>query len=173
MQETGAIKKLIDSLRSVFYKGGTLGIIPAVYGLMPVPGGALFSAPLIDKEGEGYHLSQSQKNFLNVWFRHIWFPIFPISSAMMTICSDKFSNIDIYKLVIADFPVFLLFIIIGMIYLKVFIRKNQVVKKPSKRDYSGLVYILPPIIPIFIYLILFLLGFQNLKEYQIKILILL
>jgi len=172
MQETGAIKKLIDSLRSVFYKGGTLGIIPAVYGLMPVPGGALFSAPLIDKEGEGYHLSQSQKNFLNVWFRHIWFPIFPISSAMMTICSDKFSNIDIYKLVIADFPVFLLFIIIGMIYLKVFIRKNQVVKKPSKRDYSGLVYILPPIIPIFIYLILFLLGFQNLKEYQIKIFIL-
>lgn len=169
MQETGAIKKLIDSLRSIFYRGGTLGVIPAVYGLMPVPGGALFSAPLIDKEGEGYQLNQNQKNFLNVWFRHIWFPIFPISSAMVTICSDKFSNIDIYKLVIADFPVFILFIIVGLVYLKFFIKKTQVVKKPHKRDYSGLIYILPPVTPVFIYLVFFLLGFQNLKEYQIKI----
>ena len=155
MQETGAIKKLIDSLRSIFYKGGTLGVIPAVYGLMPVPGGALFSAPLIDKEGEGYHLSQNQKNFLNVWFRHIWFPIFPISSAMVTICSDKFSNIDVYKLVIADFPVFILFIIIGLIYIKVFIKKNQVVEKPPERDYTGLIYLLPPVTPVFIYLVFF------------------
>jgi len=171
MQETGAIKKLIDSLRSIFYKGGTLGVIPAVYGLMPVPGGALFSAPLIDKEGEGYHLSQNQKNFLNVWFRHIWFPIFPISSAMVTICSDKFSNIDVYKLVIADFPVFILFIIIGLMYIKVFIKKNQVVEKPPERDYTGLIYLLPPVTPVFIYLVFFLLGFQDLKVYQIKIFI--
>ena len=52
MQETGAINRLIDSLRTFFSKGGTLGVIPAVYGLMPVPGGALFSAPMIDEEGK-------------------------------------------------------------------------------------------------------------------------
>ena len=46
MQETGAISKMVNSLRSIFYKGGTLGVIPAVYGLMPVPGGALFSQGL-------------------------------------------------------------------------------------------------------------------------------
>ena len=79
MQETGAITKLIDSLRTFFSKGGTLAVIPAVYGLMPVPGGALFSAPLIDKEGDKYKLKNNQKNFLNIWFRHIWFPIYPIS----------------------------------------------------------------------------------------------
>jgi len=95
MQETGAITKLIDSLRSIFTKGGTLGVIPAVYGLMPVPGGALFSAPTIDEEGDKYNLNKDQKNFLNVWFRHIWFPIFPISSAMILITSAKFSNFDI------------------------------------------------------------------------------
>jgi len=75
MQETEAIKKLIDSLRTFFSKGGILGIIPAVYGLMPVPGGALFSAPMIDEEGEKYKIDKNQKNFLNIWFRHIWFPI--------------------------------------------------------------------------------------------------
>jgi len=91
MQETGAITKLIDSLRTIFSKGGTLGVIPAVYGLMPVPGGALFSAPLVDKEGDKYGLQKDQKNFLNIWFRHVWFPIYPISSAMILICSIKFS----------------------------------------------------------------------------------
>jgi uncharacterized protein len=31
MQETGAITKLIESLSTFFSKGGTLGVIPAVY----------------------------------------------------------------------------------------------------------------------------------------------
>jgi len=170
MQETDAINKMINSLRTFFYKGGTLGIIPAVYGLMPVPGGALFSAPMIDKEGEKYKLRQDQKNFLNVWFRHIWFPIFPISSAMLLIISSDFSNINIYELIIADLPAFVAFILIGLIYLKLFIKNSyEPIKKP-KKDYKGLVYLLPPILPIIIYVLFFiafiLAGFQNIKDFQ-------
>ncbi len=170
MQETGAIEKMIKSLRSIFYKGGTLGVIPAVYGLMPVPGGALFSAPLIDKEGEKFKLSQSQKNFLNVWFRHIWFPIFPVSSAMMLIIGSDFANIDIYELIAANFPAFIAFIMIGIIYLKFFIKKNPISKTTQKKEYDGLIYLLPPVIPIITYIILFsiftLIGIENLKDFQ-------
>lgn len=170
MQETGAIKKMIKSLRSIFYKGGTLGVIPAVYGLMPVPGGALFSAPLIDKEGEKFKLNQSQKNFLNVWFRHIWFPIFPVSSAMMLIISADFANIDIYELIVANFPAFIAFITIGLIFLKFYIKKIPTPKIIPKKEYSGLIYLLPPIIPIIIYIIFFsifiLIGIENLKDFQ-------
>ncbi len=170
MQETGAIKKMIKSLRSIFYKGGTLGIIPAVYGLMPVPGGALFSAPLIDKEGEKYKLNQSQKNFLNVWFRHIWFPIFPVSSAMMLIISSDFANIDIYELIVANFPAFITFIIIGLTFLKFYIKKIPSPTTTPKKEYSGLIYLLPPIIPIIIYIIFFstftVIGIENLKDFQ-------
>jgi len=171
MQETNAIKKLIDSLRTFFNKGGTLGIIPAIYGLMPVPGGALFSAPLIDKEGEKYKLNKDQKNFLNVWFRHIWFPIFPISMAMITICSNEFSDIDIYNLIIADFPAFLTFIIIGIVFIKLFINKNEKPVITMKKNYGGLLYLLPPTIPILLYITLYLIGIPNLKDYQIKIFI--
>jgi len=175
MQETGAIKKMIKSLRSIFYKGGTLGVIPAVYGLMPVPGGALFSAPLIDKEGEKFKLNQSQKNFLNVWFRHIWFPIFPVSSAMMLIISADFANIDIYELIVANFPAFIAFIIIGLIFLKFYIKKIPTPKIIPKKEYSGLIYLLPPIIPIIIYIISFsifiLSGIENLKDFQRSIFI--
>lgn len=167
MQETGAIKKLIDSLRTFFSKGGTLGVIPAIYGLMPVPGGALFSAPLIDKEGENFNLNKNQKNFLNVWFRHIWFPIYPISSAMILVCSTDFSDIYIYKLIAANIPAFIAFIVIGLIYLKIFTKnKCSDIPKPAKKNYSGLVYLLPPILPILFYIGLLLVGFSDVKDYQ-------
>ena len=151
MQETGAITKLIHSLQSFFSKGGILGIIPAIYGLMPVPGGALFSAPLIDKEGESFKLKQTQKNFLNVWFRHIWFPIYPISSAMATICSQEFANINIYELIIANIPSFLGFIIIGYLFLNYYTKPQADTIVKSEKDYRGLLYLLIPVVPIFYY----------------------
>jgi integral membrane protein (TIGR00529 family) len=151
MQETGAITKLIDSLRTIFSKGGTLGVIPAVYGLMPVPGGALFSAPLIDKEGDKYNLKKDQKNFLNIWFRHIWFPIYPISSAMILICSMKFSGLPIQMLMLANIPSFLGVLLIGFFFLRRYTKNTPPPITISKRDYHGLIYILPPIVPLLFY----------------------
>lgn len=151
MQETGAITRLIDSLRTFFSKGGTLAVIPAVYGLMPVPGGALFSAPLIDKEGDKYNLKNNQKNFFNVWFRHVWFPIYPISSAMILICSVKFSGIPIQNLMVANLPAFLGVIIIGYVFMRRFTKNASQKTIHTTKDYHGLIFILPPVIPLLFY----------------------
>jgi len=169
MQETEAIKKLIDSLRTFFSKGGTLGVIPAVYGLMPVPGGALFSAPMISEEGKKYLLKKNQKNFLNVWFRHIWFPIYPISSAMILICSEKFSNINIYHLILVNIPAFIASIIIGIIYLKKFIKKASIQQTKSEKNYTGLIYLLPPIVPLFFYGVLQFFDFPQIRSFLIGV----
>ena len=169
MQETGAITKLIDSLRTFFSKGGTLGVIPAVYGLMPVPGGALFSAPMINKEGDKYHLDKNQKNFLNIWFRHVWFPIYPISSAMILICSEKFSDINIYSLILANVPAFIAIIIIGFILLKKFITNAPKQQTNPTKDYSGLMFLLPPIVPLVFYAVLQLFGFPQIKSFLIGV----
>jgi integral membrane protein (TIGR00529 family) len=151
MQETGAIESLITSLRSFFSKGGTLALIPAVYGLMPNPGGSLFSAPLVDSEGTKYHLDKDQKNFLNVWFRHIWFPIYPISQAMIIICSVNFSNIPMGTLILANSIGFVAFVIIGLIYLKRFLKSYSRTKDPAPKNIQGLVYLTPPIVPLLFY----------------------
>ena len=169
MQETGAITKLIDSLRTFFSKGGTLGVIPAVYGLMPVPGGALFSAPMINEEGDKYHLDKNQKNFLNIWFRHVWFPIYPISSAMILICSEKFSNINIYSLILANVPAFIAIIIIGFILLKKFITNAPKQQTNPTKDYSGLMFLLPPIAPLVFYAVLQLFGFPQIRSFLIGV----
>jgi len=178
MQETGAIKKIIESLRSVFSKGGILGIIPALYGLMPVPGGALFSAPMIDEEGEKYKLNKNQKNFLNVWFRHIWFPVYPISSAMITLIllTNTYSTeqnlgitIHISFLMLINIPAFIAMIIIGFFYLRKYIKKPQNEVKKTKKDPTGLIYILPPILPLFFYVLLIDFGFTEYRAFLIGI----
>ena len=171
MQQTGAIKKLIDSLKTIFKKGETLAIIPAVYGLMPVPGGALFSAPTIDEEGNKYNLDQNKKNFLNIWFRHIWFPIYPISSALILIASSKFSNIGIYNIILANIPAFLAWIIIGIVFFKKFIKNETQQKKRSKKSYSGLIFILPPILPVALYGVLHFFGFSEIRAFLLGVLI--
>jgi len=151
MQETGAIGKLIESLRPFFSKGGILGVIPAVYGLMPVPGGALFSAPLVDKEGDSFQLDQNKKNFLNIWFRHVWFPVYPISSAMILVCTTQFSGVPIQNLMMANLPSFLVVLVIGWYVLRRYTKTNSPPAHSSSRNYSGLLYLLPPIIPLLFY----------------------
>jgi len=168
MQETAAITRLIESLRTFFSKGGILAVIPAVYGLMPVPGGALFSAPLIDKEGDKFKLKNNQKNFLNIWFRHIWFPIYPISSAMILICSIKFSGVPIQHLILANLPAFLAVIIIGLIFLARFTRNAPKQTSTTHRDYRGLVFILPPVIPLLFYP-LKLVGFSETRCFLVGV----
>jgi hypothetical protein len=169
MQDTEAMKKLVDSLRTFFSKGGTLGVIPAVYGLMPVPGGALFSAPMVSEEGKEYHLSRDQKNFLNVWFRHIWFPIYPISSAMILICSERFSNIDIYLLILVNIPAFLVSIVIGYFYLKKFVKKPMGQQRGFKKNYRGLIYLFPPVLPLILYGFLQFFGFPQIRSFIIGV----
>jgi len=159
MQDTGAIAKLINSLRLLFNKGGTIAIIPAIYGLMPVPGGALFSAPAVEEEGENFDLSVSDKNFFNVWFRHIWFPIYPISSSIL-IMADL-AALNMYLLIMVNSISFFAMIIVGYIILawktdRLFKKKSKdeieqnkdTSQKKTKKDLSGLLFLLPPLLPL-------------------------
>ena len=171
MQETGAIKNLIDSLRPTFKKGDTLGFIPAIYGLMPVPGGALFSAPAIDEEGNKYNLDKNQKNFLNIWFRHVWFSIYPISFAMILICSAEFSNIEIHKLILANIPAFLASVFIGLFFLKRFIKNSPKQEINVNKNRSDLIFLIPPLLPVFVYVILWVFDFPDVRSFLIGVIL--
>jgi len=58
----------------------SLAAIPAFIGLLPMPGGALLSAPLAGEIGDKAGLSPEKKTIVNYWFRHVWeymFPLYP------------------------------------------------------------------------------------------------
>jgi len=54
--------------------------VPALVGLIPMPAGAMFTAPITDEVGKGINASPEDKVFSNYWFRHCWelgFPLYP------------------------------------------------------------------------------------------------
>ena len=151
MQDTGAIAQLIQSLRSFFSKGGTIALIPAIYGLMPVPGGALFSAPVVDEEGTKFKIDKSKKNFFNIWFRHIWFPVYPISYSIVVMADIV--HVDIYALIQANLFSFIVMVMLGFILFKKILsdqqQKTPIHSEIVSKQYRGFIFLLPPILPVF------------------------
>ena len=90
MKETGNMSRSISSLREVFRDARvTMGLIPAIIGLLPVTGGAILSAPLVAEASDDLRLSPEKRTFLNFWFRHVWeytlptFPFILLTSAIV------------------------------------------------------------------------------------------
>ena len=73
---------------------------------------------------------------------------------MILICSEKFFNINIFTLVIINFPSFIAFVVIGIIFLRHFLKKTSKINTITNKDYNGLKYLIPPIIPIIFYIII-------------------
>lgn len=78
----------------------SLVLIPAAIGLVPMPGGALFSAPLIGRTVEP-HARAAWKAAVNYWFRHVleyWWPLYPVvivTLSIFTIETWKFMAVQI------------------------------------------------------------------------------
>lgn len=59
----------------------SLMAMPAAIGLVPMPGGALFSAPLVDQAVAEDRWTGDWKAAVNYWFRHVWeywWPLYPV-----------------------------------------------------------------------------------------------
>ncbi len=80
MSHAGIMKDLVTSLKAKLSKRSILAVLPAVIGLLPMPGGALFSCPLIDDADDTGTLAPELKTKINHWCRHIWefcWPMYP------------------------------------------------------------------------------------------------
>jgi len=116
LQVSGKLEDIINNLR--IGKRPFLGATPAFIGLLPIPGGALFSAPLIDKAGES--LAGHIKAGINVWFRHIIYFIYPISYAII-VAADA-AKLSVFRIILFQTPFFLFTIVLGYIFL---LRKDK------------------------------------------------
>ena len=88
-----------------------LALFPALIGLLPMPGGAVFSAPMVKHLGVRYRLKGSQLSFINYWFRHIWeywWPLYP--GVLMTIA---LAHIDLWEFVMFTLPLTAVAILVG------------------------------------------------------------
>jgi len=81
MESSGHMKKLLKSFQGLVTNPRlNLIIFPALIGLLPMPGGAVFSAPMVKELGAGTGLKPDHLSYVNYWFRHIWeywWPLYP------------------------------------------------------------------------------------------------
>jgi integral membrane protein (TIGR00529 family) len=81
MELAGQMQRMLKNFQGLVSSPRlNLVIFPALIGLLPMPGGAVFSAPMVKELGMRSKLSESQLSFVNYWFRHIWehwWPLYP------------------------------------------------------------------------------------------------
>ncbi len=81
MKEGGILGILDRGISSIVKnKFFQLSIPPALIGLLPMPGGALVSAPVVESSSRDIDLTPEQLTYINFWYRHIWeyfWPIYP------------------------------------------------------------------------------------------------
>ena len=111
MEASGEMDRLVANLRIGIRPFLALG--PGLLGMLPMPGGALLSAPLV--ESGASHAPADIKAAANVWFRHVLLLVYPLGPALIT--SAKIANLEVYSVIPYLIPAFALSLVLGYVFL--------------------------------------------------------
>ncbi|MEW6413495.1 MAG: DUF401 family protein [Candidatus Zixiibacteriota bacterium] len=116
LKELGYLTKLTAACRRLPGGGRTAAtVLPTLVGLMPMPGGSLLSAPLVDNVlAEGKH-SPEFKLITNYWFRHIAEFCWPIYPGL--ILTEALTGMPIYKVSLLQMPMTFVMASVGLIFI--------------------------------------------------------
>jgi integral membrane protein (TIGR00529 family) len=115
MAKTEVMQDMVQAVRERVAHRLSFAALPAVIGLLPMPGGAMFSAPMVDSADAGGQLPTLLKTQTNYWFRHVWeywWPLYP--GVILTL---DMTGLQIWQLILAQLPVSLLAITGGYLFL--------------------------------------------------------
>lgn len=116
MDRSGHLQHLMESLTELMGDSRyVVATAPAIIGLMPMPGGALFSAPMVEAVSKPMGLSAEKMTAINYWFRHVWEYVWPLYAGVLLSSSILGVNIPVVSL--AQSPLTLACILSGLIFL--------------------------------------------------------
>ncbi len=110
MERSGQSKRLMESL-SGYLTSPRLRLVffPALIGLLPMPGGAVFSAPMVKSVSEDMCIKNSDRAVVNYWFRHVWEMIWPLyPGIILTVALADITILDLVSKTWPGTPVLLL-----------------------------------------------------------------
>jgi len=116
MERLGQMEELLWRFRK-WVAGRRWGLVafPALIGFLPMPGGAVFSAPMLEAFDTENRVSPAMKSFLNHWFRHIWEYWWPLFPGVLLTCS--IADLDLGRFIILAFPLTSVAILGGAFHL--------------------------------------------------------
>ncbi|MBW1646901.1 MAG: DUF401 family protein [Deltaproteobacteria bacterium] len=117
LEASGQMARLLDRFKGLVARQRlNIVLFPALIGLLPMPGGAIFSAPMVRNIGAEARLGGAQMSFINYWFRHLWeywWPLYP--GVLLT---TNLAAIDLWTFVGALFPMTLVAAAAGYLPLR-------------------------------------------------------
>ncbi|MCX7787315.1 MAG: DUF401 family protein [Spirochaetes bacterium] len=148
LAEAGIMKDLVSSLERRLSKRWLVAALPAVVGLLPMPAGALFSAPLLDDGDPDHEMDPLQKTRINYWFRHIWEYWWPLYPGILL--AVDITGVSVWNFVLVMFPMFFASTGAGYIFLlSKLSRENST--HPTGTQKAFLPLILPTLTVIVVY----------------------
>jgi len=114
LKATAKLDGLVRSLERLLPDGRvTMAVIPALIGLLPMVGGAIFSAPMVEEVGNRLQVDGERKTFVNYWFRHVWEWILPTYPSL--ILAAALLDIAPRALTLSQWPLTAMAIIVGIL----------------------------------------------------------
>ena len=113
---SGQSRRFMQAIRGqVRSRSLLLVFFPALIGLLPMPGGAIFSAPMVEKAAAELAIAPKDQTLINYWFRHIWELAWPLYPGL--ILASSLAAIPVTGLVALMWPGPLVSIAIGWIFI--------------------------------------------------------
>ena len=126
-----------------------LAVFPALIGLLPMPGGALISCPMLEQSAKTMGLSPKQKGSINYWFRHIWEVSWPLYPGY--ILTSSLLHLPLSRLATFTFPLVLLSAVIGWLF---FLPKQSIpASKPATGPFTPMRLVLAEALPLLVTLL--------------------
>ncbi len=117
LKHSGELDKISEGLMDVL--GGRniiVAILPSLVGLLPMPGGALFSAPLVGGVTQNTQLlNNDQKTLANYWFRHIWEYTWPLYPGL--ILTAELFDISLARLCLVQLGLTFIALAVGILFI--------------------------------------------------------
>ena len=130
LKETSLMTELIEGLRGVLPARVLMAMIPAMFGLLTMPGGALMSAPFNEPEADRLGLRPEQKTYVNVWFRHLWYWASPLSP--VAILAASLAGFSLNGFLAAQLPILVVALAIGFLVSSAFIKDGERINRGAK-----------------------------------------
>jgi integral membrane protein (TIGR00529 family) len=113
----GHMERLLNNFRGLVSNPRlNLAIFPALIGLLPMPGGAVFSAPMVKELGNRSGLRPDQLSFINYWYRHIWEYWWPLYPGILL--SVTLADINLWTIIMVMWPLTLVAVSLGSLSVK-------------------------------------------------------
>ncbi len=116
MEMSGQGERMMAALRG-YLNAPRLRLVffPALIGLLPMPGGAVFSAPMVRSASSDMDVEEADRAVINYWFRHVWEMCWPLYPGILLAAS--LARVPVYELLSWLWPGTAAAIVLGWFFL--------------------------------------------------------